>query len=77
MIHETAEYEKLLAFARRDTDTHPNQCAGCMAWRADGQPPTVHRHLCPFGPDGRQLDPIPAAMPTTHTRAPSRKDKRR
>jgi hypothetical protein len=33
------------------------QCASCGAWRPDGQPPTVHRYQCAFGPDGMQLGP--------------------
>jgi len=31
------------------------QCRGCGAWRTDGQPPTVHRTDCVYGPDGSQL----------------------
>jgi hypothetical protein len=56
----TELYEKALAVARAETAVHPGQCAGCMAWRTDGLPPVVHRHLCPFGPDGSQIDPLPA-----------------
>lgn len=76
-MYDQGTYLKLLDAARRDTNDHQGQCEGCRAWRPDGQPPTVHRHMCPFGPDGRQLDPLTAPKPATHPRRPPRKSNRR
>lgn len=50
----------------------PGQCQSCGAWRADGQPPTVHRTDCREGPAGWDLPaevtadphPLPAALRT-------------
>lgn len=47
----------------------PGQCAYCGVFRADGQPPTVHRTDCGAGPDGSALpalnaDRVPDKVPT-------------
>jgi hypothetical protein len=76
-VYDQSTYAKMLDAARRETAPHDGQCEGCSAWRLDGQPPTVHRHLCPFGPDGRQLDPLTAPEPASHARTPSRASDRR
>lgn len=43
----------------------PGQCQACGAWRADANPPTVHRAGCVEGPDGSRVpavyDPAPIA----------------
>lgn len=52
----------------------PGQCGGCGAFRLDGNPPTVHRTDCVYGPDGSQLSPLydPAAVAAIRANAVKR-----